>query len=88
MLPIWMGRELARRLLDLRPKGEVLLMSGLEISGLRDAGWPVISKPLGITELMEKIEECTIAQSRSPVFAAPAPSARRPTDRTAHADTS
>jgi hypothetical protein len=68
LLSIWMGQELARRPLDLRPKVKVLLMSGFERSGLRDTGWPVISKPLGITELMKEIEECTMT---SPLPACP-----------------
>lgn len=86
-MPLMDGRELARRVLDLRPKVKVLLMSGFEMSSLRDTGWPVIAKPFGITELIEKIEECTTAKRRSSVFAAPTRSARRPTDRTTRSDT-
>lgn len=87
LMPLMDGRELARRVLDLRPKVKVLLMSGFEMSGLRDAGWPFIAKPFGITALIEKIEECTTAQRRSSVFAAPTRSARRPTDRTTRSAT-
>lgn len=78
VMPLMDGRELARRLLELRPNVKVLLMSGFEMSGLRDTGWPIIMKPFGVTELAEKIEECTTARKRSSVFAAPSPSARRP----------
>ena len=78
VMPLMDGRELARRVLDLRPKVKVLLMSGFEMSSLRDTGWPVIAKPFGITELIEKIEECTTGKRRSSVFAAPTRSARRP----------
>ena len=87
VMPLMDGRELARRVLDLRPKVKVLLMSGFEMSSLRDTGWPVIAKPFGTTELIEKIEECTTAKKRSSVFAAPTRSARRPADRTTHSDT-
>lgn len=78
VMPLMDGRELARRVLDLRPTVKVLLMSGFEMSSLRDTGWPVIAKPFGTTELIEKIEECTTAKKRSSVFAAPTRSARRP----------
>jgi CheY-like chemotaxis protein len=78
VMPLMDGRELARRVLDLRPKVKVLLMSGFEMSSLRDTGWPVIAKPFGTTELIEKIEECTTAKKRSSVFGAPARTARRP----------
>ena len=87
VMPLMDGRELARRVLDLRPKVKVLLMSGFEMSSLRDTGWPVIAKPFGIRELIEKIEECTTAKKRSSVFAAPTRSARRPTDRRTRSDT-
>lgn len=78
VMPLMDGRELARRVLDLRPNVKVLLMSGFEMSGLRDTGWPVIAKPFGITDLIEKIHECMTPQKRSSVFAPPTRSARRP----------
>lgn len=78
VMPLMDGRELARRVLELRPNTKVLLMSGFEMSSLRDTGWPIIVKPFGVTELAEKIEECTTARKRSSVFTAPARSARRP----------
>jgi CheY-like chemotaxis protein len=77
VMPLMDGRELARRVLELRPTVKVLLMSGFEMSSLRDTGWPVLAKPFGITELVEKIEECITARRRS-VFTAPARSARPP----------
>jgi hypothetical protein len=64
-----------------------LLMSGFEMPSLRDTGWPVIAKPFGITELIEKIEECTTEKRRSSVFTAPTRSARRPPNRTTRSDT-
>jgi DNA-binding response OmpR family regulator len=87
VMPLMDGRELARRVLDLRPNVKVLLMSGFEMSGLQDTRWPVIAKPFGITELTEKIAECITGKRRSSVFAAPRRSARQPTDRTTCADT-
>jgi CheY-like chemotaxis protein len=78
VMPLMDGRELARRVVELRPKAKVLLMSGYEMSGLRDTGWPVIVKPFGITELAEKIEECITARKRASVFSAPARSPRPP----------
>jgi CheY-like chemotaxis protein len=77
VMPLMDGRELAGRVLELRPEAKVLLMSGFEMSSLRDTGWPVLVKPFGVTELVEKIEECTAARRRSSVFAAPARSGRR-----------
>src|SRR6266581_6147334 len=77
VMPLMDGRELARRVLALRPTAKVLLMSGYEISSLRDTGWPVLAKPFGITELLDKIKECTTPpKKRSSVFAAPTRSAR------------
>jgi CheY-like chemotaxis protein len=72
VMPLMDGRELARRVLEIRPSTKVLLMSGFEMSSLRDAGWPIIVKPFGVTELAEKIEECTTARRRASVFSAPA----------------
>ncbi len=77
VMPLMDGRELARRVLDLRPTVKILLMSGFEMSSLRDTGWPVLAKPFGITELLDKIKECTtLPTKRSSVFAAPTRSAR------------
>jgi len=70
------GRELARRVVALRPKIKVLLMSGYEMAALREAPWPFIAKPFGVTELTEKIEECTTTRRRPSVFAIPRPSPR------------
>lgn len=78
VMPLMDGRELARRVLELRPTMKVLLMSGFEMTSLRNAGWPVLAKPFGITELVEKIDECTTAAKRPSVFTAPKRSARPP----------
>jgi CheY-like chemotaxis protein len=76
IMPLMDGRELARRVVALRPEAKVLLMSGFEMSGLRETGWPFIAKPFGVTELIERIEECTTSNRRPSVFAAPRPAAR------------
>jgi len=78
VMPLMDGRELARRVLELRPTMKVLLMSGFEMTSLRNTGWPVLAKPFGITELVEKIDECTTAAKRPSVFTAPKRSARPP----------
>jgi len=78
VMPLMDGRELAQRVLEIRPAMKVLLMSGFEMSSLRNTGWPILVKPFGVTELVEKIEECTTARKRASVFAAPARSARPP----------
>jgi CheY-like chemotaxis protein len=81
VMPLMDGRELARRLLELRPKMKVLLMSGYEIAALREAKWPFIAKPFGVTELIEKIEDCTTTKRRPSVFAVPGRSLRRSVER-------
>src|SRR5215467_2452882 len=77
IMPLMDGRELARRVVALRPQTKVLLMSGFAVSGLRETGWPFIGKPFGVTELVERIEECSTTSKRRPsVFAAPRPTGR------------
>src|SRR5216683_1472050 len=65
VMPLMDGRELARRMLSLRPKIKVMLMSGYEVSGLAEAGWPFIAKPLGIEELLQKVAD-TLRDDRPP----------------------
>src|SRR4029453_10290188 len=38
VMPLMDGRELARRILALRPNVKVILMSGYEVSGIKEAG--------------------------------------------------
>ena len=76
IMPLMDGRELARRIVALRPTMKVLLMSGFEVSGLRETGWPFVAKPFGVTELIERVEECTTSKRRPSVFAAPRRDAR------------
>jgi CheY-like chemotaxis protein len=76
IMPLMDGRELARRVVALRPTTKVLLMSGFEVSGLRETGWPFVAKPFGVTELIERVEECTTSKRRPSVFGAPRRNAR------------
>jgi len=57
VMPLMDGRELARRMLSLRPQMKVMLMSGYEVSGLAETGWPFIVKPFGIQELAQRIAD-------------------------------
>ena len=65
VMPLMDGRELARRMLSLRPQMKVMLMSGYEVSGLAETGWPFIAKPFGIQELTQKIAD-TLRDDRPP----------------------
>jgi CheY-like chemotaxis protein len=65
VMPLMDGRELARRMLLLRPQMKVMLMSGYELSGLVETGWPFIAKPFGIQELTQKIAD-TLREDRPP----------------------
>ncbi len=65
VMPLMDGRELARRMLSLRPQMKVMLMSGYEVSGLAETGWPFIAKPFGIQELTHKIAD-TLREDRPP----------------------
>jgi two-component system, cell cycle sensor histidine kinase and response regulator CckA len=65
VMPLMDGRELARRMLSLRPQMKVMLMSGYEVSGVADTGWPFIAKPFGMQELTQKIAD-TLREGRPP----------------------
>ena len=51
VMPLMDGRELAQRILALRPKVKVILMSGYEVSGIKGAGFAFLQKPFGIETL-------------------------------------
>ena len=51
VMPLMDGRELARRILAMRPKVKVILMSGYEVSGIKGAGFAFLQKPFGIEPL-------------------------------------
>ena len=57
VMPTMDGRELARRILSLRPTIKVVLMSGYEVSGLAESGWLFIQKPFGVKALAQKIAD-------------------------------
>jgi CheY-like chemotaxis protein len=71
VMPLMDGRELARRVVELRPKIKVLLMSGYEMAALKEARWPFIAKPFGVTELIEKIDDDTPTNPPPPLFPGP-----------------
>lgn len=44
-------------MLETRPDMKILLMSGYEISGLAETGWPFIAKPFGLNQLLERARD-------------------------------
>ncbi len=78
VMPLMDGRELVRRMRDLRPNLKVMFMSGYEMAGLREMGWPIIAKPFGIVELIEEVAEALSSSRRPSAFAAPRPGNKRP----------
>jgi CheY-like chemotaxis protein len=64
VMPLMDGRELARRMLMLRPTMKVILMSGYEVSGLATTGWPFLAKPFGIKDLTQKVADALKQSSR------------------------
>ena len=65
VMPGMDGRDLAGRIRFLRPNMKVILMSGYEVSGLADSGWPFIEKPFSIKALAQKVAE-TLKAGRRP----------------------
>jgi len=57
VMPLMDGRDLARRLLVLRPKLKVILMSGYEVSGLAETGWAFLAKPFGLAAVTQLVAE-------------------------------
>ena len=64
VMPLMDGRELAQRILALRPKVRVILMSGYEVSGIKGAGFAFLQKPFGI-ETLRRIVADTLRQDPS-----------------------
>ena len=54
-MPLMGGIELARRILVLRPKMKVILMSGNKITGVNETDWPFLEKPFGIDTLTQMV---------------------------------
>jgi CheY-like chemotaxis protein len=55
VMPVMDGRELARRMVVLRPHMKVMLMSGYEVSGLAETGWSFIEKPFALNTLVQAV---------------------------------
>jgi CheY-like chemotaxis protein len=51
VMPVMGGRELAVRLREFQPEMKVLLMSGYEVAGIEETGWPFLQKPFAVTAL-------------------------------------
>jgi len=64
MMPLMDGRELARRILAIRPDIKVVLMSAYDVSGVAATGWPFIGKPFGVEGLKHKIADTLRERSR------------------------
>jgi CheY-like chemotaxis protein len=64
VMPLMDGRELARRILAIRPVMKVVLMSAYDVSGVSATGWPFIAKPFGIEGLRQKIAKTLRERSR------------------------
>ena len=60
VMPLMDGRELAQRMLAIRPDIKIVLMSGHDVSGIAATGWVFIKKPFGSEAL-----KCTIADTLS-----------------------
>jgi two-component system, cell cycle sensor histidine kinase and response regulator CckA len=54
-MPLMGGIELARRILVLRPKMKVILMSGNKITGVNETDWSFLEKPFGIDTLTQMV---------------------------------
>jgi CheY-like chemotaxis protein len=78
VMPLMDGRELVRRMRDLRPNLKVMFMSGYDVAGLREMGWPIIAKPFGLAELTEKVADALSSSRRPSAFAARRPGNKRP----------
>jgi CheY-like chemotaxis protein len=74
VMPLMDGRELARRILALRPNMKVILMSGYEVSGTKEAGATFLQKPFGVEPLRRIVSDTLrghpTKQARGP-FASP-----------------
>src|SRR5712692_9520705 len=56
-MPLMDGRQLAQRILAIRPYIKVVLMSAYDRSGVAATGWPFLAKPFGIEGLKQKIAD-------------------------------
>ena len=57
VMPVMDGRELARRILVIRPDIKIVLMSAYDVSGVAATSWPFIPKPFGVEGLKHKIAD-------------------------------
>jgi len=64
VMPLMDGRELAQRILAIRPDIKIMLMSAYDVSGVGATGWAFIAKPFGIEGLKQKIADTLRERSR------------------------
>jgi two-component system cell cycle sensor histidine kinase/response regulator CckA len=64
VMPLMDGRELAQRMLAIRPEMKVILMSGYEVSGVAETGWAFLAKPFGLHTLTQKVGETLRRRTR------------------------
>ena len=55
VMPLMDGRELARRIQGFHPGIKVILMSGYEVSGIKETGWPFVKKPFAVETLRRAV---------------------------------
>jgi len=55
VMPLMDGRELARRIQGFHPGTKVILMSGYEVSGIKETGWPFVKKPFAVETLRRAV---------------------------------
>lgn len=66
VMPLMDGRELARRILAMRPNVKVILMSGYEVSGIKEAGFAFLQKPFGIEPLRRIVADTLRGHPKKP----------------------
>jgi CheY-like chemotaxis protein len=64
VMPLMDGRELARRVQGHRPAIKVILMSGYEVSGIKETGWPFVKKPFAVETLRRAVAAALARRER------------------------
>jgi CheY-like chemotaxis protein len=64
VMPLMDGRELARRIQGLRPGIKVVLMSGYEVTGVKETGWPFVKKPFAVETLRRAVAAALAGMER------------------------
>jgi len=64
VMPLMDGRELARRIQGLWPGIKVVLMSGYEVAGIKETGWPFVKKPFALETLRRTVAAALVRTER------------------------